>query len=108
LSFWAGNRVRYHQTGWLWALTRKEISDLLEIDFHVGDLYEVLQVSVAFDNGLENLFCYPRDDTLEFARVDIGALTKIEELFARETRPRTIIVNVLPLPVWPYANTVPL
>jgi hypothetical protein len=56
------------------ARTSKQISDLLEVDLHVGYFNQVLQVWVRLDDGLENLLCYTWDYTLQFIVVDVGAL----------------------------------
>lgn len=54
--------------------TCKQISDLLQIDFHIRDFDKILQMRVTLDNGLEYLFCYPGYNTLEIVRVNIRSL----------------------------------
>ena len=96
-------------------LTRKEIANPLEVDLHVRHLDKVLKAWVRVNDGGEDLFCNSRNNATQVVVVDIRTLHKgnsfhLSMNFFHEgtQKPRTIIVNVFPEPVCPYAKTVPL
>ena len=45
-------------------LTRKEIANPLEVDFHVGNFDKIFQVRVTFNDRLKYLLGDARDNTL--------------------------------------------
>ena len=55
-------------------LTRKEIANPLEVDFHVRHLDEVLEARVRVDDGREDLFCNPRDNATQVIIVNVRTL----------------------------------
>lgn len=81
--------------------TRKKVSNSLQIDFHVRDFDKILQMRVAFNNRLEDLFRYSRNDSFEIQRVDVRSLgiNEAPALNNRDYKLPTIIVKVFPLPV---------
>ena len=55
-------------------LTCKEITNPFQVNLHVGDLNQVLEVGITLDDGLEYLFCNSGDDTLEVVVINVGTL----------------------------------
>ena len=54
--------------------TGQQITDLFEVDLHVRDFDEILEMRVAFDDGLEDLLRDAGDDASQFRVVDVGTL----------------------------------
>lgn len=90
--------------------TSEEISNPLQVDLHIGHLDHVLYVRIALNNGLEYLLRYSWYNALEFLIVDIGTLKEgvLDPSAQSKSQASTIMVNVFPLPVCPYAKQVPL
>lgn len=67
---------------------------------------------VTLDDRLEYLLCDTRDNSLQLVIVNVCALHRNVyhefRIRVKGLAARTIMVNVFPLPVCPYANTVPL
>ena len=91
--------------------TIQEISNSFHVDFHITDANGVLHIRWTLEDTGKYLFDNPRYHTLEILIVNIRSLPP---KYTKSACPRTvgksstIIVKVFPLPVCPYANTVPL
>jgi hypothetical protein len=55
-------------------LTRKQISNSLQINLHIRYFDEILEMRVTLHDGLEYLLCYPGDNTFQLVRIDVCAL----------------------------------
>jgi len=80
--------------------TGKEISNSFQVNLHVRDFHEILDVGIRLNDGCKDLLRYPRDNTLELV------IIYVRSLYNRETQStphshmlQTIIVNVFPEPV---------
>lgn len=55
-------------------LTSQKIANLFQVNFHVGNFDEVLEMRVTFDNRLKDLLRDPGNNTLKLIVVDISTL----------------------------------
>jgi hypothetical protein len=78
----------------------EQVHNLFVVDFNVGTLYCELKGLIESLYFLEESLHHPRYEAFQLWIIMTRTLSKHPN--------STYIVHVLPPPVWPYANTVPL